>query len=497
MPKPFDLQSPGHPITRSPDQLLTYSFVIPAYNESVRIRPTLHALLRHVQEQNWDAEILVVNDGSSDDTAQIVREYGKSHPQILLVENPGNRGKGYSVRNGMLHARGDICLFTDADLSSPITEARKLFDAIGHGADIAIGSRWLRGARLRRRGRCRQTAVRRPRTTSLRHPEATAKTTATAKATAADRSVRATLHRLRGGSTGCVCGQAHEFGNLRSHCHGGDGALAGARQVAGAEASHQGGDDAGLHALRFFGQMKGVAQHQGDREDGAERIGDVLAGDVGSRSMDGFVETDRASDAGGGEQAERSHDPANLIGEDVAEHVFGEDDVELGRPEDERHGSRVHVHVGELDIGEIAGDASDDLAPETRTLQNIRLVDGEQAPAAGASELKGNAGDALDLRLTIPHGVERLARAGFACDGARLAEIQSPEQFAHDENVSSFHDFFAQRRAGGERRIKDRGTEIGERSELLAEAQQAGFGAKLARIVIEGGTADGSEQYGL
>ncbi len=61
-----------------------------------------------------------------DDTAQIVREYGKLHPQILLLENPGNRGKGYSVRNGMLHARGDICLFTDADLSSPSTEARQI-----------------------------------------------------------------------------------------------------------------------------------------------------------------------------------------------------------------------------------------------------------------------------------------------------------------------------------------------------------------------------------
>ncbi len=123
---------------------LTYSIVIPAYNESVRIRPTLDALLRHIHEQNWDAEILVVNDGSTDDTAQIVREYGKSYPQVLLVENPGNRGKGYSVRNGMLHARGQIALFTDADLSSPITEAQKLFDAIAQGADVAIGSRWLR-----------------------------------------------------------------------------------------------------------------------------------------------------------------------------------------------------------------------------------------------------------------------------------------------------------------------------------------------------------------
>jgi len=122
---------------------LTYTIVVPAYNESVRLRPALDEMLRHIQSHSWDAEILVVNDGSTDDTAQIVREYGKSHPQVLLVENPGNRGKGFSVRNGMLHARGDICLFTDADLSSPMSEAQKLFDAIESGADVAIGSRWL------------------------------------------------------------------------------------------------------------------------------------------------------------------------------------------------------------------------------------------------------------------------------------------------------------------------------------------------------------------
>lgn len=123
---------------------MTYSIIVPAYNESSRLRPTLDELLRYSQQRKWDVEILVVDDGSSDDTARIVREYGKSHPHIVLLENPGNRGKGYSVRNGMLHARGDICLFTDADLSSPITEAPKLFDAIAAGADIAIGSRWLR-----------------------------------------------------------------------------------------------------------------------------------------------------------------------------------------------------------------------------------------------------------------------------------------------------------------------------------------------------------------
>ncbi len=123
---------------------MIYSFVIPAYNESSRIRPTLDELLRYIHERGWHAEVLVVDDGSRDDTPQIVRDYGKAHPEILLVENPGNRGKGFSVRNGMLHARGDVCLFTDADLSSPISEAPKLFDAIAAGADIAIGSRWLR-----------------------------------------------------------------------------------------------------------------------------------------------------------------------------------------------------------------------------------------------------------------------------------------------------------------------------------------------------------------
>ena len=133
-------------MARSPDDPipLTYSVIIPAYNESSRLRPTLDELLRYFEQRQWDVEILVVNDGSRDDTADIVHEYARAHPQIVLVENPGNHGKGYSVRNGMLRARGDICLFTDADLSSPITEAPKLFDAITAGADIAIGSRWLR-----------------------------------------------------------------------------------------------------------------------------------------------------------------------------------------------------------------------------------------------------------------------------------------------------------------------------------------------------------------
>jgi dolichyl-phosphate beta-glucosyltransferase len=122
----------------------TYSIVIPAYNEEKRLGPTLDKVLAYVHAQRWDAEVIVVNDGSRDHTADIARGFEAKDAVVRLVENPGNRGKGYSVRNGMLHAQGRIVLFSDADLSSPIEEASKLFEALEDGADIAMGSRWLR-----------------------------------------------------------------------------------------------------------------------------------------------------------------------------------------------------------------------------------------------------------------------------------------------------------------------------------------------------------------
>jgi len=121
-----------------------YSIIIPAYNEGMRVSATLERVLAYVAEQGWDAEIIAVNDGSRDNTADIIRGFAETHGRLRLLENPGNRGKGYSVRNGMLHAQGEILLFSDADLSSPIEEAEKLFAALAAGADVAIGSRWLR-----------------------------------------------------------------------------------------------------------------------------------------------------------------------------------------------------------------------------------------------------------------------------------------------------------------------------------------------------------------
>jgi glycosyltransferase involved in cell wall biosynthesis len=124
-----------------------YSIVIPAYNESARIGATMREVVDCVRERGWDAEVIVVSDGSTDNTARLVLDFAQTAPELRLIENPGNRGKGYSVRNGLLQARGEIVMFTDADLSAPIAEAERLFAAIGSGADIAIGSRWLESGR--------------------------------------------------------------------------------------------------------------------------------------------------------------------------------------------------------------------------------------------------------------------------------------------------------------------------------------------------------------
>jgi len=128
-------------------QFPQYSIVIPAFNESARIPATLREVVACVRRQGWDAEVIVVNDGSTDNTVEVVREFARTAPEVRLLQNPGNRGKGYSVRSGLLQALGEVVMFTDADLSAPMEEAERLFAAIAGGADIAIGSRWLEKGR--------------------------------------------------------------------------------------------------------------------------------------------------------------------------------------------------------------------------------------------------------------------------------------------------------------------------------------------------------------
>jgi len=128
-----------------------YSIVIPAFNESARLPSTLESVVACIRSSKWDAEVIVVNDGSRDSTAAVVRDFAVRAPEIRLIDNAVNRGKGASVRAGMLDARGQVVLFTDSDLSAPIEEAERLFAAIQQGADIAIGSRWLESSRQTQR----------------------------------------------------------------------------------------------------------------------------------------------------------------------------------------------------------------------------------------------------------------------------------------------------------------------------------------------------------
>jgi dolichyl-phosphate beta-glucosyltransferase len=124
------------------------SVVIPAYNEEKRIGKTLEDIISYLKIKDFKNEIIVVNDGSTDSTVEIVKRYEKMVHRLMIVENEFTMGKGYSVRRGMLESKGDLVLFTDADLSTPISEADKLLLWLGKGYDVAIGSRSMKESQV-------------------------------------------------------------------------------------------------------------------------------------------------------------------------------------------------------------------------------------------------------------------------------------------------------------------------------------------------------------
>ncbi len=127
------------------------SIVIPAYNEETRIGLTLIRTLDYVQAHRPTAELIVVDDGSRDRTANVVEDLARRNPRIRLIRLPHNMGKGAAVRAGMLAAQGELVLFMDADLSTPIEEVQKLSLHIADGADVVIGSRGLSDSDIRMR----------------------------------------------------------------------------------------------------------------------------------------------------------------------------------------------------------------------------------------------------------------------------------------------------------------------------------------------------------
>jgi dolichyl-phosphate beta-glucosyltransferase len=125
--------------------------VVPAYNEEQRLGATLKRMLAYFDAQPYSVEILIVDDGSSDHTAQIVEQIAQRRPNVRLLSYGQNRGKGHAVRHGILQARGTRVLFSDADLATPIEELEKLTPQLDSGSDIAIGSRDMVGSQLIKR----------------------------------------------------------------------------------------------------------------------------------------------------------------------------------------------------------------------------------------------------------------------------------------------------------------------------------------------------------
>jgi glycosyltransferase involved in cell wall biosynthesis len=116
------------------------SIVVPAFNEASRIHESIRKIEAFVRESAFSAELIVVDDGSTDNTVAVIEE--AADKDLRLIQNDCNRGKGYTVRKGVLAATGTYVLFTDADLSAPIEQATKLLDiAMKEAADIVIGSR--------------------------------------------------------------------------------------------------------------------------------------------------------------------------------------------------------------------------------------------------------------------------------------------------------------------------------------------------------------------
>jgi dolichyl-phosphate beta-glucosyltransferase len=124
------------------------SVIIPAYNEEKRLPKTLKEINDYLKKQNFESEIIVVSDGSTDKTCEVVEDLKSEITNLSLICEKINRGKGYGVKIGMLNAKGKFRLFTDADNSTPISEIEKFWPEFEKGADIVIASRDKKGAIL-------------------------------------------------------------------------------------------------------------------------------------------------------------------------------------------------------------------------------------------------------------------------------------------------------------------------------------------------------------
>jgi dolichyl-phosphate beta-glucosyltransferase len=128
--------------------MIDLTVVVPAYNEEKRIAETLRRIVAYLDRRGTGFEIVLVDDGSADRTVECARSAVPDEGRLRVLRQPANRGKGRAVREGMLAGRGRMLLFSDADLSTPIEDLPRLEAAIDRGADVAFGSRAVRGSEV-------------------------------------------------------------------------------------------------------------------------------------------------------------------------------------------------------------------------------------------------------------------------------------------------------------------------------------------------------------
>jgi dolichyl-phosphate beta-glucosyltransferase len=126
--------------------MVEVSIILPAYNEEKRIGETLEGILEYLKKRKFTYEIIVVDDGSKDNTIKVVKKFKDDN--IKVLKNDPNRGKGYSVKRGILEAKYPLVLFSDSDLATPIEELDKFLEYIDEGYDIVIASRLMKGSNI-------------------------------------------------------------------------------------------------------------------------------------------------------------------------------------------------------------------------------------------------------------------------------------------------------------------------------------------------------------